>query len=271
MIIIVVIVLVLVLVSSSGVAVFGYFSGWFGPNSAAAAEAAAAAASASAAAAANAANASSANAGAGTGATTTSNFTGLSTACALSYKPSQDVYNAAIPPFDPNACQGVQMEANCESWLSVQQGTQWMWQKTGVLDGCVPVAPQPTLLAGQQASASASASGPASAGNPGGGIVINQTGGGASGLASVPVASVPADSAKMANAQAGGYGKYGRWRNVADTKKIIALANRSATKRAAAVPVNKSKTVGAPPAPYAQPKFSDHAPYFPGMIKYPMM
>lgn len=247
---------VLLLVSSSALGLVGYFQGWFGGLGTAStpvvdptidpltglpyATAATAVTDPTAAASAG-------------------GFSGLSTQCALSYIPNQDKYNSAVPPFDPSRCQGVQMEANCQSWLSVQQGTQWKWQKTGILDGCVPVSPDVTLspssapVYGTDAGAVVVTSAP-------GGININQSGG-------------------DAQAQAGGYGKGSRWRNVNDSKKIITAARKgvlpkakvplkTTAKRAVVQPVKKAR---AGPTPYSSPAYSEGAPYSEGLISYSML
>lgn len=246
--------IVLLLVSSSALGLVGYFQGWFTGLGSAAAPVADPTIDPLT-------GLPYASAGTTvtdpTAAASAGGFSGLSTQCALSYKPNQDKYNSAVPPFDPSACQGVQMEANCQSWLSTQQGTQWKWQKTGVLDGCVPVAPDVTLS-------------PSSApvyGTDAGTVVVS----------SAPGVSIT-QSGGDAQAQAGGYGKGSRWRNVKDSKKIITAARRGALPKAkvaarpaakrAVVPVKKAR---AGPTPYATPAFTEHAPYTEGVVSYSMI
>ena len=248
--------IVLLLVSSSAFGLVGYFQGWFGSMGSAAAPAVDPSIDPLT-------GLPYASAGTTvtdpTAAASAGGFSGLTTKCSLSYKPNKDVYNSAVPPFDPSACQGVQMEANCQSWLSTQQGSSWKWQKTGELDGCVPVAPDVSMSStsapvyGTDAGTVVVTTAP--------GVVINQSGG-------------------DAQAQAGGYGKGGRWRNTNDSKKIITAARKGTlpkakvtTKPAAKRPVTpvKKPAARAGPTPYSTPAFAEHSPYTEGLINYSMI
>ena len=251
---------VLLLVSSSALGLVGYMQGWFGGGGMGSASTPAVDPSIDPLT--GLPYASAGTASTDTNAATSAGFSGLSTKCSLSYKPNQDKYNTAVPPFDPNACQGVSMEANCQSWLSVQQGTQWKWQKSGELDGCVPVAPDVSMSSapvyGTDAGTVVVTAAP-------GGVTINQSGG-----------SVGGD----AQAQAGGYGKGGRWRNTGDSKKIITAARKGTLPKAKvtakpaakrpATPVKKP-AARAGPTPYSTPAFAEHSPYTEGLVSYSMI
>lgn len=192
---------------------------------------------------------------------TGSYYQGLPTACALSYKPAKDAYNAAVPPFDPNACQGQELEANCQYWQSVQQSAQnWVWQKTGNVDGCVPVPP------GAQAVGSPFLPPPAAASPAEGGTAS------------------PASAATGAKAAAGGSKVIGRgWRasqrqaRARAGGRTAALKKTTPKKKAVRATPKKTTTrkttrrkAGSPPAPYATPAFSGPAPFSNNSVAYTM-
>jgi hypothetical protein len=248
----VVAVVALLAVSSSAIGGIGYMQGWFGagapvdilpidtvaPLDAAAADTAAV------------------------------NYQGLSTSCAISYKPASDQFNTAVPPFDPSKCQGVEIESNCQTWTPVQQGTTWQWQKSNNIDGCIPVQPDTVGVAKGQ-------------------MYMTDVG---------PVVPFPtvAGSAAPGEQSGGGYGKDGRWRNAADSTQIVALArsgrlraggrtSSTAKKMAAARPAARMATAAprrataskpavrranADPAPVAMntPAYSQFAPYISGLV-----
>jgi len=245
MIIAIVAVVVLMIVSSSGLGGFGYMQGWFGGS------------------------APSTPYPADTLAPDTAepapaiNYQGLSTACAISYKPASDQFNTAVPPFDPSKCQGVEIESNCQTWTPVQQGQTWQWQKSNNIDGCVPV--QPDTVGVAKGQVYMTNVGPVvpfpSAGTP-----------------------VPGESGIQTG---GGYGKDGRWRNASDSQQIVAAAqsgrlrtssSRSTSTKKTSAPARKvtaSKTTkpavrrsNAEPAPMVMntPAYADFAPYTSGLL-----
>lgn len=256
MIIAIVAVVVLLIVSSSGLGGVGYMQGWFGG-------------------------------GGGGGAITdplpadttppadpaaaSVNYQGLSTSCAISYKPASDQFNTAVPPFDPSKCQGIEIESNCQTWTPVQQGTTWQWQKSNNIDGCVPVQPDTVGVAKGQ-------------------LYMTDAGP----VVPFPTTSVsPNPSDPNAPQTGGGYGKDGIWRNAADSKQIVALARsgrlrsggrtssssvaKMAVARATAAPrrtvVSRTtkpavRRANADPAPMRlnSPAYAEFAPYVSGLL-----
>lgn len=254
--IIAIVAIVVLLLISSGVGFMGMQLGWwqFGDGGAAAAAAAAADASMSM-------SASDTAAPADDG---TINYQGISIPCAITYKPSSDQFNTAVPPFDPSKCQGVELESNCQTWTPVQQGKTWIWQKAQNIDGCIPVQPDTVGVARGQ-------------------TYLTDVG---------PVVPFPVvDPAAISNdptaiKPGGGYGKDGVWRNARDAKQIVSLArsgrlrssgrrtSTAAARMAVASPARRvatpSKTVvrraNADPAPMlSSPAYAQFAPYTSGL------
>ena len=186
-------------------------------------------------------------------------YQGLTTACALSYKPAKDSYNSAVPPFNANECQGAEFEANCAYWQSVQESANnWTWQRSGSVDGCVPVPP------GSMAVGTALGGGTTSGGGMG----------------------TESPSPGTAQAAAGGLGKTGRWKPMRPGTAAKARAGgskkttRSSRARAGGTSAKRiinrvqrkttRRRAGSPPAPFIQPAFSGPAPFTTGSIAYTM-
>ena len=250
MIIAIIAVVVLMLVSSSGLGGFGYMQGWFGGSEPAPAYPA------------------------DTVAPDTAepapaiNYQGLSTACAISYKPASDQFNTAVPPFDPSKCQGVEIESNCQTWTPVQQGQTWQWQKSNNIDGCIPVQPDTVGVAQGQ-------------------VYMTNVGP----VVPFPTAGSPTPGDPSSIQSGGGYGKDGRWRNASDSQQIVAAAqsgrlrtsnSRSSSAKKTSAPAKKTTSApskkatvkpavrrsNAEPAPMAMntPAYAGFAPYTSGLL-----
>jgi hypothetical protein len=199
-------------------------------------------------------------------------YQGLSTACATSYKVSQDQFNTAIPPFDPSKCQGIEIESNCQTWTPVQQGTTWVWQKTAAIDGCIPVQPDTVGVAKGVTYVTDA------------GVVTPTTS-----------AMTSKDPSGTSMSSGGSYGSGpNAWRNAEDSQQIVAVARsgktRSSTRTTTSSSAKKTskptskptakKTTPTPtktrsnsdPAPLVStPAYSDYAPYQTGMVSFNML
>lgn len=246
---IVVVIIFFVLLVSSGFGFFGYTQGWFGGSSSSnftlpplpVADTSSDTSSDS----------------------STIQYQGLSTACATSYKVSQDQFNTAIPPFDPSKCQGVEIESNCQTWTPVQQGTTWVWQKTAAIDGCVPVQPDTVGVAK--------------------GVTYVTDAGVVTPTTSAMAASKDPSGTSMASG--GGYGKDGTWRNAEDSQQIVAVARSGKTRSSTRTTSKTSKPAAkkstptptktrsnSDPAPLlSTPAYADAAPFTQGMVSYSLL
>jgi hypothetical protein len=184
-------------------------------------------------------------------------YQGLSTSCATSYKVSQDQFATAIPPFDPNKCQGIEIESNCQVWTPVQQGTQWVWQKTAAIDGCVAIQPDTVGVAKGVTYVTDA------------GVVTPTTS-----------AMSSKDPSGTSMGPGGSYGAADNaWRNAEDSQQIVAVARSGKTRsstRSTTKPTAK-KTTPTPtktrsnsdPAPLVStPAYADYAPFQTGLVSY---
>ena len=199
-------------------------------------------------------------------------YSGLPTMCALSYQPVKDVYNAAVPPFNPNACQGIELQASCQYWQSAQQTpNNWVWTKTGVVDGCIPVAPGSQavgapLVGGTTTGLRDPVSGSILYGTvtpqPG---VSEATAAGA-GKVKYTVSKRSSKEKRLALVAAGGPKIIRKQRRLGQPKKGGPKNPAPKTTKSK----RRGKHPGSPPAPFVSPAFSGPAPYTTGSVAYTM-